>query len=104
MQSDQGLLYSIPGRFNVFEIKILANRLAVWQTWYKPHRPIFSLCGFYKTCTLIVEPRYEKTGFSNMRKKAADQLRSNFAADQRLRFRYMDTKIPLLSKSGIPSS
>ena len=36
--------------------------------------------------------------------KGADQLRSNWEADQRLCFfRYMDSTIPLLSKSGISS-
>ena len=35
--------------------------------------------------------------------KAADQLRSNCAADQRLCFRYMDSTIPLLPKSEISS-
>ena len=39
-----------------------------------------------------------KPAFRICEKKAADQLRSNCAADQRLRFRYMDTKIPLNSK------
>ena len=33
--------------------------------------------------------------------KAADQLRSNHEADQRLRFRYTDSTIPLLLKSEI---
>ena len=33
--------------------------------------------------------------------KDADQLRSNCEADQRLCFRYMDSTIPLLSKSRI---
>ena len=37
------------------------------------------------------EPRCEKTGFLHMRKKDADQLRSNCAADQRLCFRYIDS-------------
>ena len=35
--------------------------------------------------------------------KGADQLRSNCKADQRLCFRYMDSTIPLLSKSKISS-
>ena len=35
--------------------------------------------------------------------KGADQLRSNCEADQRLCFRYTDSKIPLLSKSKISS-
>ena len=35
--------------------------------------------------------------------KAADQLRSNCEADQRLCFRYSDSTIPLLSKSKISS-
>ena len=35
--------------------------------------------------------------------KGADQLRSNFKADQCLYFDYTDSKIPLLSKSKISS-
>ena len=35
--------------------------------------------------------------------KGADQLRSNCEADQRLCFRYIDSAIPLLSKSKISS-
>ena len=35
--------------------------------------------------------------------KDADQLRGNREADQRLCFRYMDSKIPLLPKSEISS-
>ena len=48
-------------------------------------------------------PRHEKTGFLHMRNKAADQLRSNCAADQRLCFCYVDSAIPLLSLSEISS-
>ena len=36
--------------------------------------------------------------------KAADQLRGNREADQRLCFRYTDSTIPLLPKSEISSS
>ena len=35
--------------------------------------------------------------------KDADQLRGNREADQRLCFRYTDSTIPLLPKSGISS-
>ena len=35
--------------------------------------------------------------------KGADQLRSDCEADQRLCFRYTDSRIPLLSKSKISS-
>ena len=35
--------------------------------------------------------------------KDADQLRGNREADQRLCFRYLDSKIPLLSKSKLSS-
>ena len=35
--------------------------------------------------------------------KGADQLRSNYEADQRLCFRYTDKTIPLLSNSKISS-
>ena len=35
--------------------------------------------------------------------KRADQLRDNRAAEKRLCFRYIDSTIPLLSKSGVYS-
>ena len=42
-----------------------------------------------------------KPAFSICENKDADQLRGNREADQRLCFRYIDTTIPLLSKSEI---
>ena len=44
-----------------------------------------------------------KPAFCICENKAADQLRGNREADQRLCFRYIDTTIPLLSKSEISS-
>ena len=44
-----------------------------------------------------------KAAFCLCEDKDADQLRSNCAADQRLCFCYMDSTIPLLSKSKISS-
>ena len=44
-----------------------------------------------------------KPAFCICENKEADQLRSNCPADQRLCFRYMDGKIPLLPKSKISS-
>ena len=44
-----------------------------------------------------------KPAFSICENKAADQLRGNREADQRLCFRYIDSTIPLLSKSEISS-
>ena len=44
-----------------------------------------------------------KLAFSICENKDADQLRGNREADQRLCFRYMDSAIPLLSKSEISS-
>ena len=41
-----------------------------------------------------------KPTFCICKNKDADQLRGNREADQRLCFRYIDSKIPLLSKSG----
>ena len=49
------------------------------------------------------EPRREKTGFCICVNKDADQLCGNWEADQRLCFRYIDSKTPLLSKSEITS-
>ena len=42
-----------------------------------------------------------KTAFYICKNKDADQLRSNCAANQRLWFHFMDSTIPLLSKSKI---
>ena len=44
-----------------------------------------------------------KPAFCICENKDADQLRGNREADQRLCFRYMDSTIPLLSKSDISS-
>ena len=44
-----------------------------------------------------------KPAFCKCENKDADQLRSNCTADQRLCFRYIDSTIPLLSKSEILS-
>ena len=49
------------------------------------------------------EPRREKPAFCICENKDADQLRGNREADQRLCFRYIDSTIPLLSKSEISS-
>ena len=45
-----------------------------------------------------------KPAFCICENKDADQLRGNLEADQRLCFRYMDSTIPLLSKSEIQAS
>ena len=42
-----------------------------------------------------------KAFFGNAKSKDADQLCGNRTADQRLCFRYIDSTIPLLSKSEI---
>ena len=44
-----------------------------------------------------------KPAFCICENKDADQLRGNREADQRLGFRYIDSTIPLLSKSEISS-
>ena len=44
-----------------------------------------------------------KPAFCICENKDADQLRGNREADQRLCFRYLDSMIPLLSKSKISS-
>ena len=44
-----------------------------------------------------------KTVFAHAKNKEADQLRGNREADQRLCFRYTDSRIPLLPKSEISS-
>ena len=57
----------------------------------------------YNRYIIIIEPRREKTGFCICENKDADQLRGNRESDQRLCFRYTDSRIPLLPKSEISS-
>ena len=71
--------------------------------------------GFYKEMVKIIfqlssiiikytlEPRCEKTNVLICENKDTDQLRGHREADQRLCFRYIDSTIPLLSKSEILS-
>ena len=51
------------------------------------------------------EPRHEKTNGLHMRKQRRRSASRNSEADQRLCFRYIDSTIPLLSKSssGFPT-
>ena len=56
-----------------------------------------------RVLTRLYEPRHEKTNICICENKDADQLRGNREADQRLCFRYINSTIPLLSKSKISS-
>ena len=49
------------------------------------------------------EPRHKKTNVCICKNKDADQLRGNREADLCLSFPYIDSAIPLLSKSEISS-
>ena len=50
------------------------------------------------------EPSPEKTNVLQCENKDGDQLLGNPEADQRLCFRYLDSKIPLLPKSKFQDS
>ena len=52
--------------------------------------------GYYHLSLVV-----RKSAFCICKNKDADQLRSNCAADQRICFRYINTTIPLLSKTEI---
>ena len=54
-------------------------------------------------CRTLNEPRREKPAFCICENKAADQLRGNREADQRLCFHYIGSTIPLLPKYEISS-
>ena len=61
---------------------------------------------FLGMCTLLnnkMSRDVRKPDFCICENKDADQLHGNREADQRLCFRYMDSTIPLLSKSEISS-
>ena len=51
----------------------------------------------------VFEQRHEKTNIFICENKDADQVRGNREADQRLCFRNIDSKLPLLCKSEISS-
>ena len=72
----------------------------------KLSKRIKSICaGFPNIIPFVAyEPRREKTNVLHIcENKDADQLRGNREADQRLCFHYIDSTIPLLSKSEISS-
>ena len=56
------------------------------------------VCITQATVLVLLEPRYERTGFF-----AYAKTKSYREADQRFCFRYMDSTIPLLPKSEISS-
>ena len=62
-----------------------------------------SICHFKALLKLLHCCVIRKPTFCICENKDADQLRSNREADQRLCFRCIDSKIPLLSKSEISS-
>ena len=64
----------------------------VWSIQFLSRNPRFYLSHVVR-----------KPDFCICENKDADQLRGNREADQRLCFRYIDSTIPLLSKSEIPS-
>ena len=81
----------------------------MWKKSEKKYNSVFDyMIGIYNGFTFndivrIKEPCHEKTYFCICENKDADQLRGNRKADQRLCFHYIDSTIPLLSKSEISS-
>ena len=59
--------------------------------------------NYHQIPTLHMSRIMRKPAFCICENKDADQLRGNREADQRLCFRYIDSMIPLLSKSEISS-
>ena len=57
----------------------------------------------FKQISLHMSQVMRKPTFCICENKGADQLRGNREADQRLCFRYIDSTIPLISKSEISS-
>ena len=65
----------------------------------KKKKQFFSRSGSYMYLSRVMR----KPTFCICENKDADQLRGNREADQRLCFRYIDSTIPILSKSEISS-
>ena len=93
--------------------KILLLRFFFCRVYYivqlgpglKPRRQVFLRRGSMKSGRRIkhLSRVTRKPTFCTCENKDADQLRGNREADQRLCFRYIDSVIPLLSKSEISS-
>ena len=66
-------------------------------------RPYFKMINFDECDGKLLSPVMRKPAFCICENKDADQLRGNREADQRLCFRYSDSKIPLLPTSEISS-
>ena len=77
----------------------IQNSLVMNRTWTVLVYCFSGDLGF----SIIFEPVREKTKIFMGENKDADQLRGNREADQRLCFRYLDSIISLLLKSGISS-
>ena len=74
----------------------LSPQNTLYYLLHQKHVTVF----FSTTLFALFEPRHEKTRYSSLQNKDADQLCRNCTADQRLCFRYTDSTIPLLPKSG----
>ena len=66
---------------------------------FRPFKERIAIGGILRELSNVMR----KPTFCICENKGADQLRSNCEADQRLCFCYMDSTVPLVSKSEISS-
>ena len=83
------------------EIAWAVQLVCLKPSWVQEFRARGS-CQFFRF-DIILSRVMRKPTFCICENKDADQLRGNREADQRLCFRYIDSTIPLLSKSEISS-
>ena len=83
-------------KISSLSLSSVAVQLGLCSTWLET----FLRHGSY---ILLMSHVKRKPTFCICKNKDADQLRGNREADQRLCFRYIDSTIPLLSKSEISS-
>ena len=79
----------------------LANTDSLLQNWV--HLLIKQKKKRWDNCIILYELHHEKNCFCICENKGADQLCGNCRADCCLRFRYIDSTIPLIPKSKILS-
>ena len=90
------------GRMKILAMKIKLLVLVIHVGMQVSHDAVKFL--LFHTPTNFNEPRYEKTRFLHMRKQRRRSALRSREADQRLCFRYMDSRIPLLPKSKFQAS
>ena len=99
------LYYSMPTVLKLAIPQVCNLRICKMQVLFAPlvQEKGFVFCPFNMEANKTLSRIMRKPTFCKCENKDADQLLGHREADQRLCFRYIDSTIPLLSKSEISS-